>query len=103
MTTTRRAWLAAALAALLSAVVGCYDDVKVVQGTVVSFDEQGTVVEVKDERAPNATATYHMKERATMKNGDLVRIAFRDGADGKHVVRLMNVTRQKAKRQAEKH
>jgi hypothetical protein len=90
------------LAAALG-LAGCYSDVKVVQGTVVTVAEDHATVTVRDERAPNATADYRLAARVTVAPGDVVRLAYRDRADGKAVVRLMNITRRDAKAQTEKH
>ena len=92
---------ALALAAVV-ALPACYSDVKVVQGTVTSSDPAAAMLDVKDERAPNATATYRLKEPATVAPGDLVRVAFRDGSDGKTVIRLMNLTRHRAKNKTDR-
>jgi hypothetical protein len=95
--------VARALALLASLTVGaCYDDVKVVQGTVTSVDANGRALEVRDERPPYATATYGGVQVAAVASGDLVRLAFRDHADGKQVVRLMNLTRHRARDRSEK-
>ncbi|MBI5478883.1 MAG: hypothetical protein HY906_08510 [Deltaproteobacteria bacterium] len=92
----------AAAATLAATATACYDDVKVVQGTVTQVEAAASTIAVKDERAPNATVSYRLTEPATVATGDLVRVAFRDGADGKQVVRLMNLTRHRAKDRRDK-
>jgi hypothetical protein len=84
------------------ALAACYDDVKVVQGTVTAVDATGRALDLRDERPPHATATYGGVEPAGVASGDLVRVAFRDHPDGKQVVRLMNLTRHRARDRSEK-
>jgi hypothetical protein len=95
----KRSWKVGQALALMAAlsVGACYDDVKVVQGTVTRVDLAATTLEVKDERAPHVSADYRLSAPVTVATGDLVRLAFRDRADGKQVVRLMNLTRHRAK------
>jgi hypothetical protein len=92
---------ALALAALVG-VVGCYSDVKVVQGAVTSVEPDGSGLVLRDERPPNAAASYRLVERATVAPGDAVRVAYRDRGEGRVVVRLMNLTRHKAKNKSDK-
>ena len=95
--------LGAALAVAATVALGaCYDDVKVVQGTVIGAAAERHEVEIRDERPPHATATYRLERPATVAIGDVVRLAFRDRAEGKVVVRLMNLSRHRAQRQMDK-
>jgi len=73
----------------------CYDDVKVVQGTVVRTDPAAHTLTVRDERAPGSPAAYSMAGTPNARSGDVVRIAFREQGRQRVVVRLMNVTRAK--------
>jgi hypothetical protein len=98
----RRVLGAALAVAAMAALGACYDDVKVVQGTVIGAASARHEVEVRDEQPPHATATYRLARPATVAPGDLVRLAFRDRADGKVVVRLMNLSRHRAQRQTDK-
>ena len=78
----------------------CYDDIKVVQGTVVKVDSAGYSLTVRNERDPKIPSAYKLASRANAKRGDVVRIAFREHGRQRLVVRLMNVTR--ARSQVEK-
>ncbi len=78
--------------AILLGAVGCYDDVKVIQGTVALLDAENRSVTVEDERAPHARVTLYLSE-SPGKVGSKVRIAYRQ-KDGKLVVlRLQNLSR----------
>jgi hypothetical protein len=96
MRTPRRRVRAVARVATLT-LTACYDDVKVVQGTVTAVDAGGRALAVRDERPPHATSTFGGVSVAAVTQGDLVRLAYRDLADGKQVVRLMNLTRHQAR------
>jgi hypothetical protein len=84
---------AALLAGLALAVPlgGCYGDLQVVQGSVVSADVAAGTITVKDERSPHAEVTYANAGRKPVVVGDVVRIAFRQRGEGPVVVRLMNL------------
>jgi len=94
--------IAAVALCLAPLLVGCYSDVKVVQGTVVRVDRGAQVIDVKDERSPNAVAPYRLARPATVKDGDLVRLAYRATGDDRVALRLMNLTRLKERRRSEK-
>lgn len=86
--------------ALAVPVGGCYDDVKVVQGSVIAADVRAGTVTVRDERPPHAEVTYGNAGSKAAIVGDVVRIAFREQAEGAVVVRLMKL-RQNRKRASE--
>jgi len=88
------AWL---LAPTLAALGGCYDDVRVVQGTLTAFDPQPPALLVRDERPPHRTESYRTSTQPAAEPGDLVRVAYREETAGRVVVRFMNVTRARAK------
>jgi hypothetical protein len=92
---------ALALVAAL-ALAACYSDVKVVQGTVTEGNSSATTLTVRDERAPNASATYRLERPVTVATGDLVRLAYRESPDGRQVVRAMNLTRHRDKAHRDK-
>lgn len=69
----------------------CYDDVKVVQGTVVAIDTEARTIKVRDERTPNAEVTYRGVKADKVEVGQLVRLAWRAHNDGPVVVRMMKV------------
>ena len=73
--------------------LSCYDDIKVVQGTVIDTNLSGHTVTVRDERVPHATALYRINAEPSARQGDLVRIAFRETDNQRVTVRLMNLTR----------
>jgi hypothetical protein len=74
----------------------CYGDLVVVQGTVTELDGTSRTLTVRDERTPNAVASYLFQKAPSVQRGDVVRIAFRREAGGaRSVVRLMNVTRSR--------
>jgi hypothetical protein len=82
--------------ALTLALGGCYDDVKVVQGSVISTNPNAGTITVRDERPPNAELTYRNAGSKAALVGDVVRIAFREQGDGAVVVRLMNLRQRRA-------
>ena len=96
-----RALVMLGIAALLAG-PGCYDDVKVVQGAVVTSDGPARTLSVQDERAPHAVATYQVADALLAKPGDIVRLAYRDRGQARVVARMMNVTRVRSKKEQDK-
>jgi len=74
---------------------GCYDDVKVVQGTVTAVDTAAGTLTVRDERPPNAEVVFGNAGKEGAANGDLVRLAYRQSEQGARIMRLMNLSRDK--------
>ncbi len=86
-----------AAAALALGLAGCYDDVKVVQGTLVSVDKDKKVLVVKDERSPNAALEFQ-GTAAGAKPGEVVRVAFREREGQRFLMRLQNITKDSKKK-----
>lgn len=74
---------------------GCYDDVKVVQGTVIAVDSTAGTLTVRDERSPNAEVVFGNAGSQNAASGDLVRLAYRQSESGARIIRVMNLSRDK--------
>ncbi len=83
----------------LLASMSCYDNQKVLQGKVVSYDAAAKVLVLEDELAPHpklALDTTSAEFGAKPAVGGLVRVAYHD-REGRLVAgRVMNLSSQKA-------
>jgi hypothetical protein len=93
-------WLFAALATLLL-VASCGPPAPVVQGKVVALSEGGKSISVQDETHPEAAPiTLDISSAeigATPVEGDQVRVVYSRRGEVNVALRVMNITRQKAR------
>ena len=83
------------LAILVPACSGC-EGPQVTQGSVVRHDRTNQSLVVKDERTSEQIefATWEAEIGADLAEGDLVRVAWREGGGWRAAIRVMNVSRQ---------
>lgn len=83
--------------AALTACAGCGDRPVVLQGVVVSYDGNASLVVVRDETPPSPEITLSLAGAdvgAVPVPGDVVRLAYREEGAVRQAIRVMNLTRQ---------
>jgi hypothetical protein len=83
---------------LISAVfLTCSDSPRVVQGSVVQYNATDKTLVVRDEQSPNPELTI-LLATADMgtepKPGEIVRVSYRQTAEGMTGIRVMNLSHQ---------
>jgi hypothetical protein len=93
-------WTAAAVLVAMLYSGACGPPAPVLQGKVVALTEDGTHVQVADERNPEAPPVDFDISRAEIGNrpevGDVLRVVYRNEAGTNKALRVMNVTKQAA-------
>jgi hypothetical protein len=94
-------WLCAAALLSLMLLASCGPPAPVVQGKVVAVEEGGRSISVQDETRPDAPAIKldisSAEIGATPVEGDQVRIVYNQRGETNVALRVMNITRQKAR------
>ena len=91
-------WKLAVTIIFVSVFMACSNHPKVVQGTVLSYDDNAKTMVVVNEVQPNSQMTFSLKGAeigAKPMPNDVVRIVYKDEGGSLIATRVMNLTRQK--------